>query len=592
MNIDDQIKCITDKCSRVFKSGEYCTIDTAIKYGLNDLKKPQNIFDKNIVNDESYIDKYVNNIIDNKKPYSVCNLKNGIAYTNCALITNSPWFTLNENNTGCRIPSDLKLDGGFILNNKDNTITKPEETDIRKYANIKGYCQEKWFDWFTIPDYHIGNIYIAKKLKDPNDNAKYILHDIDKCYKPCDIGTVPYNNSDYENIGKCIDRDKFANGMFKGTSYYTPLAFINLIGNTNDDLKEYYKSLLLNTSNIITKSDYKELKTNVIEFISNTNNICDNIVNEATKARGYNIYHFFRTVGDSFTHNNVLEPDDYLKKLINQNTSLFKIKHSYNICKKLYDALEKKNKNNDDAEYNNIVDNIKDIIILAYTDNKKREDTINNEFLKTKNDILFKILKKASNICFGGETDYSKNYILYTLNNSSDGNLMGNKYTPFKFDMDFNKPDKTLITKRDIKQSMENIKKEKHIKSSCTINNKTEYRGTLFDQSINDLNNKQCPQSKYEWPDPISYLTTFIYMFLIFFIIYIIFILSDIFGYYITYLLNVVSIYIKNLYYYILDKQPMRGKYEASIYNLKKSKRNLSNIVRRLGVIRDSLNNE
>lgn len=582
------VKCINDKCSRVFKSGEYCTIDTAVKYGLNDLKKPENVFDKNIINDEKYIDKYINNIIDSKKQYSICNLKNGIAYTNCALVAKSPWFTLNENNTKCRIPSDLKLPGGFSLNG--NILKKPEEVDIRKYGDLHGYCQEKWFDWFTIPDYHIGNVYMAKK-RDPKiieNDPSASKNDIDRCFKPCEIGTVPYNNSDYENINKCINRDDFANGMFKNTSYYMPLAFINLIGNTNNDLKDYYKNILLNTSNIIVQNDYKELKSNVIDFISNTNNICDNIVNEAIIERSISIDKFITKTGRGFTHINVIEPDTNLKNILNPNTSLFKLEHSYKICKKFYDALEKKLKDNDDKEYNEIVDNIKDIINLKNTNAKNITDF--NEIYE----ILFKIFKKASNLCFSGETDYSNNYIFYTLNTAKGSNLTGTKYTPFKFNLDFNKPDKTIITDKDIKlkTATENIKKVVDNNSCKVPSNRNgssdSSDANFFDTNIKNTESSECPQSKYEWPDPISYITTFIYMFLIFFVLYIIFILSDIFGYYIISGFNIFAIYIKNILYGVSNV--FKSKYEPSDYKVKTAKRNLANIVRRLSVVRNAIN--
>jgi hypothetical protein len=373
--------------------------------------------------------------------------------------------------------------------------------------------------------------------------------------------------------------------MFKGTSYYTPLAFINLIGNTDSDLKTYYKNILLNTSNIIIENDYKELKTNVIDFISNTNKVCDNIINEAQIERSYNIDEFLKITlnTNSFTYRNVIEPDANLIKIINSNTSLFKLEHSYKICKKLYDALEKKLKNNDSKEYDDIVDNITDVIKIKSTYLKKKED-----YDKAR-DLLFKILKKASNICFSGENDYSKNYVLYTLNSGKGSDLTGYKYTPFKFNLDFNKPDTTIKTKKEeiIKIEEEKIQKVINDSSKCDIKTRNDEKGGL-DGYIDDIRKKECPQSKYEWPDPISYVTTFLYMFLIFFIIYIILVLSDIFGYYIISGFNIFFIYIKNTIYGILNT--FRGKYDPPDYDLKKSKRNLSNIVRRLAVVRNAIN--
>ena len=40
-----------------------------------------------------------------------------------------------------------------------NKIDEFNSKELYKFKNIENYYQEKWFDWFTISNYHIGNNY-------------------------------------------------------------------------------------------------------------------------------------------------------------------------------------------------------------------------------------------------------------------------------------------------------------------------------------------------------------------------------------------------------------------------------------------------
>ena len=424
------ISCLNNKCNKTIYSGEKCSRETAKALIISDLKNNKNIFDKKLINDDDQIETYIKNIIDYKKTKSVCSMIDGDAYRNCALHLSSPWFTLNANNTKCTLPTDIRLPSIFVKDTTDPTIIKkPYDQDIREYADSVAYCQEKWFDWFTIPDYHLGNVFIAKRKTEHPRN-------VDVCYKPCPIGKVPYNNGSYENIGKCIDRSDIGNGIYKGTSLYSPLAFINLLGNTEKDLIKYYLTIFNSTSNLIEKDPSRELKQNVVSFIKNTDIIKHNIVQEAKIEIGTRIAEFINRYGNTFSHLNVIEPPNYVQTIINPISTLFRIDHSYNICRKFYDALETKKTTGISSDYDTIYNEIRDITMPS--DLGSGSTGISRADYEG---ILLKIFKKASNICFSNENSYSKNIIYYTLNTNKKITDGIDKYKPFKFDIKYDSTD-------------------------------------------------------------------------------------------------------------------------------------------------------
>lgn len=587
MDEEKIIKCLDEKCKRYFSSGEYCTINTAREYGLSDTKNIKNVFDKNIVPDEDIIDKYIDNTIDRKKTKSICNLKGNTATPNCALYTQSPWFTINENNTKCSIPSDLKLPPGFLVKEEEGEtiIIKSTEDDIRKYSTMDAYCQEKWFDWFTIPDYHLGNIYIAKKrkLSELQENPN-LQNDILKCYVPCPIGTVPYNNGDWNNMGKCINRNDFAYGAFRNTSYYTPLAFINLLGNTTENLKEYYKDILKTTSNVIQQNQFKKLKDNIVDYVYNTDSITDNIVNEAKYQMSYNIFNFIEHTSGGFTYQNIVEPNDALKSMINPLTSTHRLVHSYKIMKNLHKMLENYDKGNI-YEYDKWLDEMKTIYFKGYTDNdiNTRGRSIHRGQQKDLTDRLLKILKKASNICFSGENTYSKDYILYTLNTSGDFDKFM-QYEPFKFDIAYTKKEPTLETQREINHYNNRVAQ----KSNSNDNNVNK-----FDQELTLLEKQTCPYKEKDMPDPISYIKLFIYLLYLSLLIYLIIILADVIGPYVIIMVNWILVQLRNLWYKLWDiPYIMRNKYVPSTFDVNRAKGNLANIIKRFNTIQNSIKDE
>jgi len=107
----------------------------------------------------------------------------------------------------------------------------------------RNFCEENWYDWFTIPNYHLGNNYTMSK-KDPK-----------VCYKACPTYSVPAYGTDPvdgelqsifdtdDKIDKCVARDTYFAGKYANGIEYCPLTKIHLLNNAvRTDLISYTTS--------------------------------------------------------------------------------------------------------------------------------------------------------------------------------------------------------------------------------------------------------------------------------------------------------------------------------------------------------------
>ena len=119
---------------------------------------------------------------------------------------------------------------GFIANGQTCDKT-PVLKDHRR--DKKGYCEERWYDWFTIPNYHLGNSYSNISQ---NSNVK--------CMNPCSPGLVPeyhLDPVDYESWGdgknkleSCVNKDEYFYGKYADSDDFCPLAMIHKITHSTD----------------------------------------------------------------------------------------------------------------------------------------------------------------------------------------------------------------------------------------------------------------------------------------------------------------------------------------------------------------------
>ncbi len=361
----------------IIATGEICTIDAAKTYGFFG---ENSYFDDQIISKED-IDKtnvydYGNKAVDATsrykefKRYALCSISksnSNIAYQNCALSTGNPWKSLDSTKQYCMMPMTVELPTG-LLYDENKAIKKPEP--IPAYAAIKTSCYQRWYDWFTIPDYHLGNGYISYT------NSSNIT----KCFKPCQIGLVP----DPDAPDRCIT--KHDNDAYTATTFhYLPVALILLLGSTKE-------MLLRNTSNIMSKiaaspditidpilyDNLKDPKT--------LDNIYDDMKMDIRK-------HIQTLLNMPFDDESIKEPIVDVSSIPVNKVDKQAIEDAYEIAQ-MFTA--------DADKFKKWKTQLNDISGFGQNSQKFHKQLL--------------ILKAACNVAFSGKTKYSSDYILYILN--------------------------------------------------------------------------------------------------------------------------------------------------------------------------------
>lgn len=119
---------------------------------------------------------------------------------------------------------------GFV-EERSGVCKKPLE-DAKLLQRSK--CDERWYDWFMIPNYHAGN--------------KYFEQGPGQCYAPCQPGHIPAYaqdpvdgaNMDFtskDDMTKCVPRTDYFGGKYLNGSEYCPIAWIYRMNATPDYFK-------------------------------------------------------------------------------------------------------------------------------------------------------------------------------------------------------------------------------------------------------------------------------------------------------------------------------------------------------------------
>lgn len=210
------------------------------------------------------------------KTYLTTNLDNNF-FMNCAIQTSVPWFSSSQNRKTCDVVNNIEYDETRIAINKvkDKTVITPVLNSKSKkgfcayYSNInKSYCENRWYDWITIPNYYLGNTYYK-------DNSHYTELDVYKCYSPCPGDYLPYTKENGDM--KCIPKKFFGNGIFNKKYMYNSLGLINLIGNlacSDDDKKKFNTNLLYILHRLIYEHNIEtKVDNNIYSAESNIANL-------------------------------------------------------------------------------------------------------------------------------------------------------------------------------------------------------------------------------------------------------------------------------------------------------------------------------
>ena len=213
--------------------------------------------------------------------------------------------------------------------NINNSCMKPlADAEVSKQYR----CDERWYDWFTIPNYHLGNGFINPDTTNPGT-----------CYNPCSTGSLPAYQTDpvdgqnlhlltnEDNTANCISRADYFGGKYADGTDHCPLAWIYILNSTPKSLEQ-----IVNKRNLTFKNS--DMGSNVItdEFVSNQ-----------TKASVY--------ANNILTQlpielNNIFVPSSYTQNACNRIETPERLQPAYDICKNLM--------NNESAVYETIAENL------------------------------------------------------------------------------------------------------------------------------------------------------------------------------------------------------------------------------------------
>lgn len=604
--------------------------DTCVNYKINDgtkctldgLRQYANDYDK--IDNTDYFAKYTENNFDKFKSeniklyntnidtkdsiYTICDIdNNNNPYLNCAFNYKSPFFSLDNDNKCSAILTELPPN--FTYDISKNVIVKPDINEYLFSENEK-FCENKWYDWFTIPNYHLGNSYYADT--DGNNNLK-------TCYTPCGPYQVPYATSN--NL--CIPKNIIFGGIFGNTVDFSPLALIMLIGATKQDLINHYNVKLTYDIAVAKAQNQVELMdSNIVDRYKGFNNTnLLNIINKAqieiNNAVNANIFNGFKTYAAGDPNTNTIRMNNFLNNglLTHQSTSfvipsmpmqnimynanLFDpnlyLNVCYNIANTTYNSTiddhptfqsDKtkfiQNYNTYKSKLNNLIlEKDKNDLISSNCNIYYRIcDTFNlNLFVPIEYDKIIRlanIFKKATNICFDNKSSFSSYIFTQITSPNASPILYDTKY----FDSEYNtcpenqfqyynsnsqKFECALIPPCDQGYVFNNIT------NNCVIINSTgDYQGSCSgnklytnnkSNSTNDLSDLKSPLSL-----PLSYsnlpnysilVKIFLFFMLCFAIIFILILFNELFGDVIMYIIITIMNYIvmiaRLIYYTVKD---------------------------------------
>ena len=366
---------------------------------------------------------------------------------NCAIQYMNPLYTFDNATNSCTLIPNINYPSGFKTDKeKGQAYIYYDENEgpnntIYSYQKRRAFCENSWYDWMVVPNFHFGNQY-------EKDSGLYSKLDVRKCYKPCKKGMFPYTTT--KGIRVCIPKTEAYEGTYINKLDFSPISLINMIGNSKETLKDLYTLMLFEK---INNYDINELDLNSELFDINKLSIDNEVNNECYPALINSLFTNIVSkdiidISNFETNTNIIS---YKNPLFHENEEeLFTLRgmsnsgmlndailvHTFLLASKYADFLEKdiykyKNylDNNKNLKYNFIDEhkfNVKKII-------KEKLDAINDNNggkfndLKTfyQNDYdtnnldkyyqrLANIFYKAINICYNNETDFSKNLIIYT----------------------------------------------------------------------------------------------------------------------------------------------------------------------------------
>jgi hypothetical protein len=226
-------KCVVDEKLAPVYPGEVCSLSVAKKYGILDVNEyyTEDYDDVKTFNTEKDENEGRDKELcvqrtDQESAYAYCAAEHGIGFVRKA----------GEPNKCITVSCPT----GF--ENEKGTCKKP----LEDYAVSKrSRCYERWYDWFMIPNYHLGNrVYKATKGECYDACPPYHVPSYAKdpvITTSANAGKIAYQtkeDSEGNELNKCISRDIYQSGKYANGSDYSALAWIYRMSMTPSVVKE------------------------------------------------------------------------------------------------------------------------------------------------------------------------------------------------------------------------------------------------------------------------------------------------------------------------------------------------------------------
>jgi hypothetical protein len=220
--------------------GEYCTIVRAQELGILDAKgykenpaaAPFNGLYKDLKTYDATIDA------QDKRTKTLCKvtLDGKEAYPHCTEMHGPGFVKLGTPDANQPFKCEVKeCPPGFT---KQGQYCNKEPLFADAKIDKRARCDERWYDWFLIPNYHLGNKFYEEK--------------VGKCFAPCPVRHVPSYAKDpvdgaradfssEDDLTRCVPRDAYFAGKYADGTDYCPLSWIMRVYASNP---KYAKEML------------------------------------------------------------------------------------------------------------------------------------------------------------------------------------------------------------------------------------------------------------------------------------------------------------------------------------------------------------
>ena len=302
-------------------SGEVCTLNRIKQLGIEsntDILDPSSY----VRSDSKYQDlKTFNAEKDNREGRIKSLCKEGIegAYPHC-IDEHGPGFIRKPGEPNKCITVDCPP--GFT---KEGSLCDKKPMFQNAGINKQARCDERWYDWFLTPNYHLGN--------------KYYQKEVGVCYAPCpplhvpNFGTDPIDKmrlgfTAKDELDKCVNRADYFLGKYAEGTDYCPLAWIARINATQANVRqtiERKRAAVAESYNDRTTDDF--------------NNAAEKI-NETAQ---------FVYQNSSSLLTNIDPPKNAMLTACKTLQTPERLREAYNVCKRLQDEEQTTVYDNDQA---------------------------------------------------------------------------------------------------------------------------------------------------------------------------------------------------------------------------------------------------